>query len=383
VLNDSLRGVRVVKAFGREGQEIARFERGSAACHDALVSAERTWVTLAPALGLVMSAGAYLVWLAAGSRIIFGGLTPGTLVSFIQYLPMLYGPLQMVSRLNQWLTRSMTAGERVFEILDARPEVAEAPDAVPAPRIAGRIELRDVSFGYEKHSPVLSHVNLEIAAGEMLGLVGQSGAGKSTAVNLISRLYDADEGQVLIDGVDIRRIRTEDLRRQIGVVLQEPYLFAGTVAENIAYARPEASREEVMAAARLANAHGFVMSRPDGYDSAVEEGGGNFSGGEKQRLAIARAILHDPRILILDEATSAVDTRTEQDIQEALARLIRGRTTIAIAHRLSTLRGASRLAVFEKGSIRELGTHGELLAREGIFSGLVKAQAEMASAIAL
>jgi ATP-binding cassette subfamily B protein len=240
-----------------------------------------------------------------------------------------------------------------------------------------------VTFGYEEHSPVLKKVNLNIAAGEMIGLVGPSGAGKSTTINLISRLYDVDEGQVLIDGVDIRDVRLADLRRQIGVVLQETYLFGGTVAENIAYARPEASREEIMTAARRANAHGFIMSRPDGYDSPVEEGGGNLSGGEKQRIAIARAILHNPRILILDEATSSVDARTEKEIKEALGRLTRGRTTIAIAHRLSTLRDADRLAVLEKGEVKEVGTHEELSSGQGVYADLVNAHTELTSLIAV
>jgi ATP-binding cassette subfamily B protein len=353
-----------------------------------MLDAELFWITLTPLLNLIMGLGMYLVLLAGGSALItettaFGVLTAGLIVQFMQYLPMLYAPLQVVTRLNEWLTRSMTAAERIFEILDTPPEVADHADAVARPAIRGEIELRDVVFGYEKHSPVIKHVSLKIAAGEMLGLVGHSGAGKSTTINLITRLYDADEGSVLIDGVDIRRIRIADLRRQIGVVLQETFLFAGTVAENIAYGKPDAGREEVLAAARLANAHEFIMERPAGYDSEVEEGGNNFSAGEKQRLAIARAILHNPRILILDEATSSVDAKTEQQIQEALARLTRGRTTIAIAHRLTTLRNAGRLAVMEKGEIKELGTHEELVAKEGIYHDLIKAQTEMASVIAL
>ncbi len=388
ILNDSLRGVRVVKAFGQERQEIDRFERGSENSYRAEVAAEMTWITLTPLLNLIMGCGLYLVLALGGSSLVtgsgaFGELTPGTLVQFIQYLPMLYMPLQAMTRLNDWLTRSMTAAERIFEILDTEPEVAEHPEAVPAPRLAGKIEIRNVTFGYEKHTPVLKRATLDIAAGEMIGLVGASGAGKTTTINLITRLYDVDQGEILIDGQDIRKIRVADLRRQVGVVLQETFLFSGTIAENIAYAKPEAPREEVIAAARLANAHGFIMDRPDGYDSEVEEGGGNFSGGEKQRLAIARAILHDPRILILDEATSSVDTKTEQQIQEAIARLTAGRTTFAIAHRLSTLRGASRLVVLDKGEIKDVGTHEELSSREGIYRDLVKAHAEMCSVMAV
>jgi ATP-binding cassette subfamily B protein len=382
-LNDSLRGVRVVKSFGREEQEIARFDRYNQASRTAMITAERTWTTLMPFIQFVMSFGGYLVWALGGYLIVDGRETPGTLVMFLGYTPMLYGPLGTLTQANQWLTRSMTAAERIFEILDTEPEVAEAGDAVAMPRIAGRIEFRNVTFGYEKHTPILKHATLDIAAGEMIGLVGASGAGKTTTVNLISRLYDVDQGQLLIDGVDVRKIRVADLRRQIGVVLQETYLFSGTVFENIAYAKPSAGREEVISAARLANAHGFIMDRPDGYDSEVEEGGNNFSGGEKQRLAIARAILHDPRILILDEATSSVDTKTEQEIQQAITRLTAGRTTFAIAHRLSTLRGASRLVVLEKGEIKDVGTHEELCAREGIYRDLVKAHAEMCSVVAV
>jgi ATP-binding cassette subfamily B protein len=388
VLNDSLRGIRVVKAFGGEEQEIVRFERASGAALRATLGAELFWITLTPLLNLIMGLGLYLVLLSGGGAMIsgaeaFGSPSAGLLVQFMQYLPMLYAPLQVITRLNEWLTRSMTAAERIFEILDTRPEVPEHPAATAMPRLEGRIELRGVSFGYEKHSPVLRHLDLDIRAGEMIGLVGHSGAGKSTTINLITRLYDTDEGQILIDGVDIRRIRTTDLRRQIGVVLQETFLFTGTIAENIAYARPAAGREEIVSAARQANAHEFIMGRPDGYDSEVEEGGNNFSSGEKQRLAIARAILHDPRILILDEATSSVDTKTEQQIQEALGRLTASRTTIAIAHRLSTLRHASRLVVMEKGEIRDVGSHQELCAREGLYHDLVKAQNEMASVIAV
>ena len=382
-LNDSLRGIRVVKAFGREGQEIARFDRHNQASCTAMIGAEQTWATLMPFMQFIMGLGGYLVWLTGGSLVIDEALTPGTLVMFMGYTPMLYGPLGVLTRVNQWFTRSMTAAERIFEILDTRPEVAEAPDAVAMPRIAGRIEMRGASFGYEKHTPVIKGMTLEIAAGEMIGLVGHSGAGKTTTVNLITRLYDLDEGQVLIDGVDVRKIRVEDLRRQTGVVLQETFLFSGTVYENIAYAQPDARPEDVIAAAKLANAHDFVMSRPDGYDSEVEESGGNFSSGEKQRLAIARAILHDPRILILDEATSSVDTKTEQQIQEAIVRLTEGRTTIAIAHRLSTLREADRLIVLEKGRVKDAGTHEELVAREGVYRDLVKAQTEMSSVMAV
>ena len=383
-LSDSLRGVRVVKSFGREEQEIGRFDRHNQAAREALVTAETTWALMMPFLQFIMGFGGYLVWLVGGSMVIGNFESPGTLVTFMGYTPMLYGPLGILTRVNQWFTRSMTAAERIFEILDTESEVPEAPDAVPMPDMKGRIELREATFGYEKHTPVIKRMSLTIEPGEIVGLVGHSGAGKSTTINLATRLYDVDEGQILIDNVDIRKIRIADLRRQTGVVLQETFLFSGTVYENIAYSRPDAMPEDVMNAAKMANAHGFIMDRPDGYDSEVEEGGNNFSSGEKQRLAIARAILHDPRILILDEATSSVDTKTEKQIQEAISRLTRGRTTIAIAHRLSTLRGANRLVVMEHGEVREVGTHEELMARkDGIYYDLVKTQTEMTSAIAV
>ena len=384
-LNDSLTGIRVAKSFGREDQEVNRFETRNRACCDTLIRAEQTWATWTPLINLIMGIGALLVWIFGGGWIVKGEqqMTLGVLVAFSQYLPMLYGPLQMLTRINQWLTRSMTAAERLFEILDTEPEVADGAESREMPHMEGGIVMRGVSFGYEKHTPVIKGMSIDIKPGEMIGLVGHSGAGKSTTINLITRLYDVDEGQILIDGVDIRKIRLEDLRRQTGVVLQETFLFSGTVTENIAYANPDARREDIMAAAHMANAHDFIMERPDGYDSTVEEGGGNFSSGEKQRLAIARAILHDPRILILDEATSSVDTKTEQQIQQAITRLTEGRTTIAIAHRLSTLRGADRLMVIEKGEVKEIGTHEDLVAREGVYHDLVKAQTEMASVIAV
>jgi ATP-binding cassette, subfamily B, bacterial len=388
VLNDSLRGVRVVKAFGGEEREVERFEVRSQASYIAEMNAEKTWITLTPIIGLIMGTGMYFVlgfggWALVTESTALGKLTPGLMVQYITYLPMLYMPLQVMTRLNEWLTRSMTAAERIFEILDTEPEVAEPLEPVQIPEIKGRIEMRDVVFGYEKHTPVIKGMSVDIPPGEMLGLVGHSGAGKSTTINLVTRLYDADEGQILIDGVDIRRIPIAQLRSQVGVVLQETFLFSGTVYENIAYAKPDAGPEEVLAASKMANSHDFIMSRADGYDSEVEEGGGNFSSGEKQRLAIARAILHNPRILILDEATSSVDTKTEKQIQEAITRLIEGRTTIAIAHRLSTLRDADRLAVIDKGEIKELGTHEELVAKKGIYHELVKTQTEMTSVIAI
>jgi len=290
---------------------------------------------------------------------------------------MFYGPLQFLNRVGEWLSRMLASAERVFDILDSEPDVQEAEEAVRIPRIEGRVQFQDVTFGYDKHKPVLRNINLDVTPGEMIGFVGHSGAGKSTMINLICRFYDADEGQILIDGVPIKKIPQQDLRSQIGVVLQDTFLFNGTIAENIRYAKPGATIEEIMAAAKAANAHDFIVQKPDGYDTPVGERGQSLSGGERQRIAIARAILHNPRILILDEATSAVDTDTEKQIQDAITRLVKDRTTFAIAHRLSTLRNAHRLVVLKEGKVEEVGTHAELLEKKGEFHRLVEMQQEM------
>ncbi len=271
----------------------------------------------------------------------------------------------------------MNSAQRIFEVLDAVPDVAESHDPVKLPGgLKGNIELKNVTFSYEPNKPVLHEINLEIKAGEMIGLVGHSGAGKSTLTNIITRLYDVNEGEILIDGVNIKDIAFADLRPHIGMVLQDTYLFRGSIAENIAYARPEASNDDIIKAAKAANAHDFIIKMPDGYDTVLGVRKSNLSGGERQRISIARALLHNPKILILDEATASVDTDTERQIQEALERLVKGRTTIAIAHRLSTLRNADRLVVVEKGKIVETGTHSELLKSEGAYFKMVQKQKE-------
>ncbi|MHC4248882.1 MAG: ABC transporter ATP-binding protein [Planctomycetota bacterium] len=387
-LNDSISGVRVVKAFGQEEREKERFDERNISLYQGIISVNRSFATFYPFLGVIMMSGGLLVRYVGGMGVISqygveGGMTVGILMAFAGYLWRFYGPLQMITRLNDWLTRSLTAAERVFEVLDTEPGITESGDAVALPELEGKVEIRDVSFGYEKLKPVVKDVSFEVNPGEMIGFVGHSGAGKTTTINLICRLYDVDEGAVLFDGIDVRKIRIGDLRRQIGVVLQETYLFAGTIAQNIAYAQPDARLEDVLESSAAANAHDFVMRRPDGYDSEVGERGGRLSTGEKQRISIARAILHNPKILILDEATSSVDTQTEEQIQLALKRLVKNRTTFAIAHRLSTLRNAHRLVVLENGELKEIGTHDELLAKRGIYHKLVEAQSKMSNVIAV
>ncbi len=382
-LADTLGGVRVVRAFAQENREVDRFLDKSAALRDATIGVEQKAANFYPVMGFIMGLGSPLVLYFGGRQVVDFHLSLGSLTMITFLLGRLYDPIQQLTRLVNFTTRAMTAAERVFEVLDTEPEIREIQKPVKMPAMQGYVEFKDAVFGYERHRPVLHSVSLKVEPGEMIGLVGHSGAGKSTLINLLMRFYDVTEGQILIDGVDLRDIDRDDMRRQIGVVLQESYLFHGSVYENIRYGRPDASSAQVMAAARAANAHDFIVGFPDGYDTLVGERGTRLSGGERQRISIARAILHDPKILILDEATASVDTQTEQAIQAALQNLTRGRTTIAIAHRLSTLRDANRLIVMEGGKIAEQGTHDELLAQKGVFHKLVNAQRAMNEVIAL
>jgi ATP-binding cassette subfamily B protein len=321
------------------------------------------------------------VWAFAMPRLLGSGtvLSAGTFVSFLLYTTMFIGPIEVIGQIARTINRATTSAHRVFEVLDTEPEVRDVPEPVLLEPVRGRVTFESVTFGYDGVRQVLRGVSFDVQAGELIGLVGPSGGGKTTIVNLIARFYDVTGGRVLIDGVDVRELDSGHFRRQIGMVLQDPYLFHGTVLENVRYGLPEASLEEAIAAAKAANAHDFIVKLPHGYDTVVGERGQTLSGGERQRVSIARAILHDPRILILDEATSSVDTETEREIQQALERLIAGRTVFAIAHRLSTLRKASRLFVIEDGRLTESGTHAELIGNaRGTYRRLYELQLQLA-----
>jgi ATP-binding cassette subfamily B protein len=374
VLADTIPGIRVVKAFAQEKRESQRFRdanRANLAVNDRL---NRTWSLFSPTVTLLTDIGLLIVWAFGIWQVSQGEITVGVLTAFIAYIGRFYGRLESMSRIVSITQKAAAGAKRIFDILDHDSSVPEPAQPVKIERLDGQISLRGVGFRYGSRT-VIRGLDLEIRPGEMIGLVGHSGSGKSTLINLICRFYDASEGSIAVDGVDVRRFGVSDYRRHIGLVLQEPFLFFGTIAENIAYGRPDATREEIIAAARAARAHEFILRLPQGYDSLVGERGQGLSGGERQRISIARALLIDPRILILDEATSSVDTETEKDIQAALDNLVRGRTTIAIAHRLSTIRKADRLVVLDRGKVVEVGGHDELIAARGAYWRIHEAQA--------
>ncbi|MBQ1861875.1 MAG: ABC transporter ATP-binding protein, partial [Clostridia bacterium] len=385
ILHDIIKGIRVVKVFGTEKSEIAKFSEANRKLAETSQKNEQLWAILFPMLGFIVGVGEFLV-LYFGAQSVLNGISPdlghsiigkplslGEFTQIMSYIGFIYGPLRWLTSLPRSIANAVTSMAKLNEILYEDPDIKDKENAL-TPEIEGNISFVNATFGYKSYEPVLKNISLDIKKGEMVGLVGHSGVGKSTLINLIMRLYDLNSGKLLIDGIDIRDISKETLCLNIGTVFQETFLFAGSIYDNIIYAKPDATPEEVFSAAKIANAHEFIIRLPDAYNTVVGENGYSLSGGERQRIAIARAILRDPKILILDEATASLDTETESKIQEALQRLIKGRTTIAIAHRLSTLRHADRLIVLEKGKVAEQGTHEELLKNKGIYYNLVMAQ---------
>ena len=378
VLADTIPGIRVVKAFAQESREIDRFRTANDHVLAANDRVNTVWAFFGPLVSLFSEMGLLVVWAAGAWMVFSGSVTVGGLTAFLAYIARFYARVESMVRMVPAAQRASASAQRLFEILDCRPSVAEDPRPLDPGRVRGRIELSGVHFRYGTRE-ILHGIDLVIEPGEMIGLVGSSGSGKTTLANLVCRFFDPSSGTVAIDGVDLRRLSLPAYRRNLGCVLQEPLLFFGSIAENIAYGCPDAGPERVVAAARAAGAHEFILARPDAYDARVGERGGSLSGGERQRISIARALLVDPRILILDEATSAVDAETEAVIQAAIDRLVAGRTTIAIAHRLSTLRRADRLVVLDAGRIVEIGTHDDLLARDGAYARLYHAQTKAAA----
>ncbi len=383
-LSDTLGGIRLVKVFNQENYEVDRFWKKNKRIFDTNMRHVFVWSAFFPGMGLLGSVSLVAIWLIGGREVLQGMLSLGVLTMVTLYLQRFYGPVQNLAHFNDIVQSTKASAERVFEILDTQPDVANAPDAVKDRETNGHLVLKNVWFSYkDSHQPVLKGINLEIKPAEMLGIVGRSGAGKSTLASLIPRFYDVTDGSIELDGIDLRKWDLATLRSSIGMVLQDPYLFHATIKENLTYGKPDADMISVMRAAKAAHAHQFIMALPDAYDTYVGERGIRLSGGQRQRISIGRAILKDPKILILDEATSSVDSESEYAIQQALDRLLEGRTTIAIAHRLSTLRRATRLIVVEDGEIIEEGTHEELMARSGVYRRFVEIQTRMSETLSV
>ncbi len=374
VLAENITGVRVSKAFARETEQLQRFQARNRESLEANLSTATVQSVSAPLIQMISTLGTVLVLFFGARWVAEGTVSLGTLVAFVTYLTAFYGPLEDLIRLNATVQQALAAAERIFQFLDEQPEIVEKPGAIDLPTVRGEIRFEGVWFSYEPGKPVLQDINIVAPPGAVIALVGHTGSGKTSLVNLIPRFYDPERGRITLDGYDLRDLTLRSLRSHIAVVLQETFLFAGTVRENIAYGRLEATFEEIVEAAKQAHAHEFIVQLPQGYDTYVGEGGVLLSRGQRQRIALARAILRDPRILILDEATSDVDTETEVLIQQALERVIRGRTVFIIAHRLSTVRNADEIIVLDHGRIVERGRHEELLARGGVYRQLYDLQ---------
>lgn len=383
MVSDNINGQRVIKAFAKEDDEYDRFSKASEDLMNSEIKLTVSEATLFPILEVFILLLSTVVLGVGGVLVAKGEMTAGTLLTYIVYLEMLRGPFDFLSWVSNWWSRCADSAQRVFEICDAEPDIVEKENAVSFDSLRGDIEINDLEFEYEPARPVIRKLSLKVKAGDMLGIVGKTGAGKTTIANLIARLYDAKEGSVKIDGIDVRDLRLTELRRNIGLVSQDIYLFIGTIADNIRYAKPDATMSEIIAAAKAASAHDFIMKLPDAYETRVGAGGQKLSGGERQRISIARTIIQNPKILILDEATAAMDTETERNIQNSLTKLKAGRTTLAIAHRLSTLRDSDYLAVIDDGKIIEYGTYQELLKQKGEFYKQYKIQAEALKTIGI
>ena len=376
MLNDSLNGIRVVKAFAKEAEETNRFYKYSDRLYQANLRVNITALTIFPLVSLLIGMSSQAIWGFGGLEVMGQHMTYGEFTTYLGYIGMIFGPLQFFSTFTNLVTDTMNAAERMFEVLDMVPEVMDAQEPLIKDKFDGDIEFKNVCFHYNPNRPILKDVNMKIHAGDNIGLVGHTGSGKSTIANLITRMYDPISGQILMDGVDLKQIKMSCIRQNIAIVSQEIFLFRGTIADNIRYARPDATMEEVIAAAKAANAHDFIVRLPEGYETEVGSGSRSLSGGERQRVSIARALLMSPSILILDEATAAMDTETERLISDALAKLVEGRTCITIAHRLSTLKDCNYLFVIENGEIAEEGPPDELLAKGGVYYKLYKLQSE-------